>query len=347
MAEKNSQIFNVSTGIILRVVLIILILIFLYLIRDVIIVFIFALIIASAIAPAVNLLEKIKIPRVIGALLVYVAVIGILGLLISLIVPTIARDVGNLASNLPNYIEKLSDKFESLKSTSTKYQDIIARIQNSLIGLGDFLKERSADLISTAFGVFGGVFSFLLILVISFYLAVLKKGVQRVMTAVIPIQYRDYLLDLWERAQKKLGRWLQGQLFLGLLVGVMVYIGLSLLNVKFALLLAILAGVLEIFPYIGPVIAAIPAVIIGFLQAPLLGLWTIVLYFVIQQVENYLIVPLVIGKVVGLNPIAVIMALLIGGKLGGILGMILAVPLTAVFAEFLRDMIKRRTEAQQ
>ena len=342
MTEKNSQIVNVSTGIVLRVILIIILLLFLYLIRNVIIMFLFALIIASAITPAVNVLEKIKIPRVIGTLIIYIIVIGLLAFLISLIVPTVAHDVKNLASNLPQYIEKLSDKFESLKTASSKYQDIISRVQNSLSGIGEFLKNRSSNLLSTAVGIFGGVFSFLLILVISFYISVLKKGVQRVLTHLIPIQYRDYILDLWERAQKKLGKWLQGQLFLGLIVGLMVYIGLYFLNVKFALLLAVLAGLLEIFPYIGPVLAGIPAVLIGFLQTPILGLWVFILYFAVQQIENYIIVPLVVGRVVGLNPIVVILALLIGGELGGILGMILAVPLTAVFAEFLRDMIKKK-----
>ena len=335
---------NISTNTILKVIFIILLLVFLFLIRDVIIIFIFALIIASAIAPAVNLLEKIKIPRVFGALLVYIVVIGVLAFLISLIVPTIAHDIKNLATNLPQYMEKLSDKFESLKNASSRYQDIIGRIQVSLSEIGDFLKKYTSNLFSTAVGIFGGVFSFLLILVVSFYLSVLKKGVQRVLTHLIPIHSRDYILDLWERAQKKLGRWLQGQLFLGLIVGVLVYLGLYFLNVKFALLLAVLAGILEIFPYIGPVLAGIPAVIIGFLQAPILGLWVFILYIVIQQLENYLIAPLVIGKVVGLNPIIVIIALLIGGKLGGVLGMILAVPLAAVFAELLRDLIKKRNQ---
>jgi len=341
---NESKTINISTNTILRVIFIILFLVFLYLIRDVIIIFIFALIIASAIAPIVNLLEKIKIPRVIGALLVYVVLIGLIVFLASLIIPPIGHDFKNLASNLPNYVEKLSDKFDSLKQASTRYQGIIDRVQSALIGIGDYLKGKGTNLLTTAFGIFGGVFSFLLILVVSFYLAVLKKGVQRVLTHLIPIRHRDYILDLWERAQKKLGRWLQGQLFLGLIVGVLVYIGLHFLNIKYALLLAVLAGVLEIFPYIGPVIAAIPAVIIGFLQAPILGLWTLILYLVIQQIENYLIVPLVIGKVVGLNPIIIIMALLVGGKLGGIFGMILAVPLTAVFAEFLKDMLKQRKE---
>jgi len=343
---NESKTINISTNTILRVIFIILFLIFIYLIKNVIIIFLFALIIASAVVPIVNLLEKIKIPRVIGALLVYIIVIGILTLVIYLIIPSVTRDVKSLASTLPQYIEKISDKFNALKEASSKYQGLVNRFQESLTELGNYLKGRSANMLSTAFGIFGGVFSFILILIISFYISVLKKGVQRILTAIIPIHYRDHILDLWERAQRKFGKWMQGQVILGVIVGVLAYIGLHFLNIKFALLLAILAGALEIFPYIGPVLAGIPAVLIGFLQAPILGFWVFILYIVIQQLENYVITPLVIGKVVGLNPVVVIMALLIGGQLGGILGMILAVPLAAVFAEFLKDMIKRRNQLE-
>lgn len=336
------QSIDISASTILRIFFIILALVFLYLIRDVIVIFLFALIIAAAIIPAVNLLHKIKIPRVIGSLLVYIAVIGILALIISFIVPTVARDIKDLSSSLPNLIEDLSNKFESLKNASSKYGGIIGQAQNYLEDIGDVLKKSASNLFTVAVNIFGGVFSFLLILIISFYLSVQKNGIQNVLIAVTPHQHRDYILNLWERSQKKLGRWLQGQLFLGLIIGVMVYVGLTILNVKFALLLAVLAGILEIFPYIGPVIAAIPAVILGFLQAPTLGIWVIVWYLAIQQVENYLLVPLVIGKIVKLNPVAVILALLIGGKLGGIPGMILAVPLAAVLAEFFRDLVKMR-----
>ena len=248
---NESKTINISTSTILRVFLIILLLIFIYLIHDVIIIFIFALIIASAVAPAVNLLEKIKIPRVIGALIVYILAIGIIGYLISLIVPTVARDLKDFASNLPNYIESLTDKFRSIQNASSRYGFIINRLQEYLSNIGDALRRASSNIVSLAIGIFGGVFSVMLILIMSFYISVQKKGVQRVLTAILPINYRDYILDLWERAQKKLGRWLQGQLFMGLVVGVLVYIGLYFLNVKFALLLAMIAGILEIFPYIG------------------------------------------------------------------------------------------------
>jgi predicted PurR-regulated permease PerM len=344
---NESKTVNISTNTIVRVILIILFLVFVYLIKNVIVIFLFALIIASAIAPMVNFLEKIKIPRVIGALLVYIFIIGILALVVYLIIPSFVRDAKNLASMLPQYVEKVLDKFNALKNTPSRYQGIINRIQTSAGELINYLQGKSSSLLSTAFGIFGGVFSFVMILIVSFYISVLKKGVQRILTAIIPIHYRDHILDLWERAQRKFGKWMQGQVILGAIVGVLAYLGLHFLNIKFALLLAVLAGLLEIFPYIGPVLAGIPAVIMGFLQAPIMGLWVLVLYVVIQQLENYLITPLVIGKVVGLNPVVVILALLVGGQLGGILGVILAVPLAAVFAEFLKDMIKRRNQAKQ
>jgi len=344
MADTKKQTINISSGIIFRVFFVILFLIFLYLIRDVIIIFLFALIIASAVTPAVNVLNKIKIPRVIGALLVYILFFGILAFLIYLVVPSISGDLAALASNFPGYIEKLTTKFQTLREHFSRYQAIFDQLTNYLNTVKQSLQNSAPKLFSGALNIFGGFSSLVLVLVISFYLSVQKSGIQRTLTAIIPLQYRDYLLNLWERAQKKLGRWLQGQLFLGLIVGSMVYIGLYFLDVKFALLLAILAGGLEIFPYIGPVIAGIPAVIVGFLQAPILGFWVLILYVAVQQVENHLMVPLVVGKVVGLNPVTIILALLIGGKLGGILGVILAVPLAAVFAEFLRDLIKKRKQ---
>jgi predicted PurR-regulated permease PerM len=344
MPEKKTQAINISSSTILRVIFIILFLVFLYLIRDIIVIFIFALIVASAMTPIVNVLEKIKIPRVIGTLIVYILFFGIITFLLYLVIPSIARDFEKFSSNFPDYVEKLMLKFQSITERFSKYQRVVDQFAVVLNNIRDFLKRSTSNLFSTALNVFGGVFSFFLILVISFYISVQKKGIQRVLTAIIPLHYRDYLLDLWERAQKKLGRWLQGQLFLGLIVGSMVYVGLYFLDVKYALILALIAGVFEIFPYIGPVLASIPAIIIGLLQAPILGLWVIILYFAVQQIENYLIVPLVIGKVVGLNPIVVILALLIGGKLGGIPGMILSVPLTAVFAEFLKDLIKKRKQ---
>ncbi len=332
---------NISTSTIWRMVLIILLLIFLYIIRDVLVLLFFAIIIASAIDLPARRFDKLKIPRVLSVLLVYLICVGLLAGLLILFIPSFASELKDFSVEFPKYANELYQKFKGLQDGSLRYQKLISQTQGILNSLEEALKGSAANVVSKTLNIFGGLFSVLIVIVISFYLAVQKNGIQHLLKGIIPKEHEVYVLNLWERAQKKMGHWLQGQLFLAIVVGVVVYIGLSLLQVRFALLLAIIAGILELVPYIGPVLAGIPAVILAFFQAPILALWVLIFYIVIQQMENYLLVPLVMKKVVGLNPVIVIVALLIGGKLLGIIGILLAVPATAVFAEFFKD-VKRK-----
>ena len=188
--------------------------------------------------------------------------------------------------------------------------------------------------------------SFIAVVIIAFYLSVMKRGIESFIESVVPASHEAYAMDLWRRSEMKVGRWIQGQMLLALIVGLTVYIGLTLMGVKFALVLGILAMALEIVPMVGPVLAAIPAVFLAFLQDPGLGLWVIVFYLVVQQLENHILVPIVLGKTTGLNPIIVIMALLVGNQLAGISGMILSVPIATVIVEILEDLAKQREEAK-
>ena len=185
------------------------------------------------------------------------------------------------------------------------------------------------------------------ILIISFYLSVTKKGIESFLGSVVPEKYEDYAIDLWKRAELKVGLWLQGQLLLGLIMGLLVYVGLSFMNIKFALILGFLAAIFEIIPMVGPVMAAIPAIFLAFLQSPALGLWVIVFYVIVQQLENHLLVPVVLGKTVGLNPVVVIVALLIGQQLAGIPGMILSVPVATIIVEMMDDFAKHKDSRRQ
>lgn len=332
---------NISTSTIWRIILIILLLAFLYAIREVLILLFFAIIIASAVDLPARRFDKLKIPRLISVLLIYLICAGLLAGLLIAFIPSFARELKDFSAEFPRYAEELYQKFKGLQAGSLQYEKLINQTQKILSSLGEALKGSASNVVAKTLDIFGGLFSVVIVLVISFYLAVQKNGIQHLLKGITPKEHESYVLDLWERAQKKIGHWFQGQLFLAVVVGGLVYIGLSLLHVRFALLLAIIAGILELVPYIGPVLAAIPAVILAFFQAPILALWVLVLYLVIQQMENYLLVPLIMKKVVGLNPVVVIIALLIGGKLLGIIGIILAVPAAAVLAEFFKD-VKRK-----
>ena len=183
----------------------------------------------------------------------------------------------------------------------------------------------------------------MLIIVFSFYFAVVETGVDDFLRIIVPSNYRSYVLDLWRRSQKKIGLWMQGQILLAVIIGVLVYLGLTVLGIPHALLLAVLAALFELIPVFGPILASVPAILIGFVDGGLtLGLLVIAFYVIIQQFENHLIYPLVVTKVVGVPPLLVILALIIGAKLAGFLGILLSVPMAAAIQEFVTDIQNRR-----
>jgi predicted PurR-regulated permease PerM len=190
----------------------------------------------------------------------------------------------------------------------------------------------------------GGFISAILILVISFYLVIEKNGVERFVKEAVPNNLQPRVLKIVERIQLKLSRWFIGQLSLGFIVGSMSFVGLHLLGVPYALVLGIIAGILELIPYLGPTLSAIPAIIIAFTVSPILALLTLILYFLIQQFENYLIVPKVMEKSVNLHPVIIIIVILIGGKFAGITGAILAVPTATIISIVLDNFYNKKTK---
>lgn len=340
MAEH--QTLDISTASIIKAVAIVLFFVFLYILQDVLIIFLFSLVIASAISPFANWLDQKGFPRLWGVLLLFLAVIGLIGLIVSLVIPSVSSDVDQLITTLPRVFEKVSTSLENVQKGAPSYLDFVSEIQNILSGLSSYLQQSAQSVVGLAVGIFGGVISFIAVLVISFYLSVTKKGIENFLGSVVPDKYESYVVDLWKRSERKVGLWLQGQLLLALIVGLVVYVGLSLMGIKFALILGLLAFVFEIVPIVGPVLAAIPAVFLAFMQNPTIGFWVILFYVVVQQLENHILVPVVMGRTIGLNPVVVIIALLVGGQLAGIAGMILSVPVATIIVEIIDDMAKKK-----
>ena len=321
--------------------MVILSVVLLYLLKEILVIFLLAIILASGIAPFANWLESKGIPRLLGVLLLYLVVFGLAIFVLSLIVPFLSQDFAQLTAVFPKVVERVSSSIDEVQ-TGSRYFDFLGEIQNILDALSTYLQQFSQSAVGLVVGIFGGVLSFLAIIVISFYLSVMKKGIENLLSSVLPEKYESYAIGLWKRSEVQVGRWLQGQLLISLLVGLLVYVGLSAMGVKFALVLGILAMLLEIVPVAGPILAALPAIGLAFLQSPSLGIWVIVLYTVIQQVESHVILPLVLGKTTGLNPVVVIMALLIGAQLAGIVGAILAVPIATIIVEVIDDMARSK-----
>jgi predicted PurR-regulated permease PerM len=220
---------------------------------------------------------------------------------------------------------------------------------NLLASLEGPVSGATYSVFATAATVFGGLLSFALVIVLSFYLAAQERGVENFLRIIVPVRHEAYVLDLWRRAQRKIGLWMQGQLILGVLVGLMTYLALVLVGalvgqaVPSPLMLALVAGVLELVPVVGPILAAVPAVTLSFSAGgSALGLAVLAVYVLIQQFENNLLQPLVVKKIVGIPSVVAILALVIGAKLAGFVGMLLAVPMAAVLMELLIDLERRK-----
>ena len=332
----NSQTFNISTSTIFRIIIILLGLVFLYFIRDILLIIFVSVIIAAAMNGPVSWLQNHKIHRILGVLFVYLIFLLLAILVITIISPMLTEQIKQLANYFPELVEKVNIGFQEWWG---KYRTDV-NIQSFLDNFSNKLNQATSSIFGTIVGLFGGLFSFGIVLVISFYLAVQEKGVKRFFVSMTPSEHQHYVSDLINRIQIRIGGWLRGQLFLMLIIGSLTFIGLYFLGVKYALTLALIAGILELIPYIGPFIALVPAAILAFVQSPMLALLVIILYVVIQQLENYIIVPQVMKRAVNLNPIVIIIAMLIGAKLAGVMGVILSIPLTAAIAEFLKDFQK-------
>lgn len=337
----NKQIIEVSTRTMVKLVLFGLGLLFLYLVRDVVIVLLLSIVIASGIEPGIRYMNKIfRFPRVFAVLLIYIAVISLFVLVFYLLIPPMINELQNFALTFPVSLEGVLDELrvQAYESTHFAPGSLIPSSEELTRGLNRFINEQAFGFFSIGSSIFGGALSLVIVVVLSFYLAVQEDGISNFLKIVTPREHEPYVLDLWTRSQQKIGRWLQGQFILAVLVGVLVYLGLVFLEVKYALILAILAGLFEIIPVFGPIMAAIPSVAIAFVQAPSLGLWVVALYTAVQQVENHLIYPLVVRRAVGVPPLLVIISLLVGGELGGFFGFILAVPIAAAIVEYVNDV---------
>jgi len=345
--EGKQHIISITSGTMVKAILWVLLFIALFKLQNVLLILLTSVIIASAIEPFIRWQIKYKIPRIVAVIIVYLVVFAVLFGILLLFIPPLINEIGKLSETVPGYLSTFNFSNllpEALRSDnlignnlvdSLSLSDSIGQIKNALAGL-------TSGFFQTVARVFGGALSATMILVISFYFAVQEGGIENFIRVVTPFKKEKYVISLWKRTQDKIGKWLQGQLLLGVIIGILVYLGLTLFSVPYATSLAALAAVLELIPIFGPIIAAVPAVIVGFSQSPGLGLGVLALYLIIQQFENQLIYPLVVTKIVGISPILVILALLAGGTLYGFMGIVLAIPVSVVFVELFNDLAKEK-----
>lgn len=286
---------------------------FLYQVRSIVVLLFIAFILMTAINPLVRLAHKIKIPTIIVMLVVYFGLIAMISTVVASLVPAIVQQTKDVAQALPNYLHTLENIFN-------------AKLDQNLAG--DYLNSIPSNLLKIAVGAFDNIMSILALFFMSYYLVLERPHLHKYLLRFFENHHAEEKAEaLVLGIERQVGGWVRGELLLMLIIGVMTYIGLMLLGVPYALPLAVLAGLLEVVPNIGPTIAAIPAILVGLTVSPIIGLGTLILSIVIQQLENNWIVPKVMQSATGTAPLVTIIVLLVGYTLGGLALAVLAMPL--------------------
>lgn len=346
MELKNTKVnIEISTGAIIKVLIVLFLLWVLYLIKDVVAILFFVIILVSILDPMVNWLRKKGIPKILAVILLYLSLLALVALILFLLIPPIIDQAQQISLNFPRYWTKLTSEFSDVGQILSQY-GITERIEELFQSFQLRLPGSTGGIFSKVSDFISGIVSLAVIFVITFYMLVEENALKRILSSLLPSKSLPYAHQLVNRIQNKLGLWLRGQLILCFIIFLLVYFALLISGVKYALIFAIIAGLLEFIPYLGPFFSGFIAVTLTFLQSPLMALWVLILYLVIQFFENNFFVPMIMRQTVGLNPIISIFALLIGGKLAGIVGIILAIPVVTALSVFTQDFFLKKRESE-
>jgi len=323
MKEKIE--LEISAWTIAKIILVLVGIYFLFFVREIILLLFFVFILVSTFSPVVNKWEK-KIKRIPSVIALVLIGLVLIGFFIYIVVPPLVDQFKQFINNLPNIVEFFKQYF----SAGTVLGDNITSLTKNI---GDY----TSSFLSITINIFGGIFTFFMAIILTIYLLIDQKSFSEFFISIVPERKKDAAINVIKKISSKVGDWFRGQMILCLIIGVLDFIGLFAIGVPYALALAVISGVLEIIPTIGPFIAGLIAIVIALTVSPLTALLVLIFYVIIQQLENTIIVPSVMKKAVGLSPVIIIIAVLIGAKLLGFVGALVAVPVAASISVIIRE----------
>lgn len=333
---------EVGTKVLFRTALLIGAAYVIYLIRDVVLLVLLAVLTAAALVPAITKLRKFGLSRTASVIISYTLLLFVGVVLLSVFLPLFFSEIKQFLENWPEYTKRLDAFMNGIEAYSQSI-GIEFRKEEFSQNIEGNISQWFSQIFSTTINLFQGFIHFIGYFFLALYLSLEEKGIEKFFLLLTPKHYHAQALSIATRMQGKVSQWLFGQMLLMLIAFGIYYIGLSLLGVPYALAIAFFGGFMEILPYVGPILAAIPAIIIGLLSSPVLGASALAFYIIAHQVEAHIIAPQVMKHSAGLNPVALIIAILVGLELGGALGIILAVPITMILSVFVEDLFEKKS----
>lgn len=341
MSKQSPRLISITTGTILRTIGILLGLGVIWVIKDVILLFFVSLLLAGVMYPFVRWMAAHRVPKGLSVFIFYFLLLGFLSVSFVLLIPAVAREMGMLAGTYSQSFDWLVGLREGIQGISDKYP-FIHNLQASLGSLQQYFGQSVQGVLGYLTTLFGGLAGLVVVLVLAFYLIVEESAVKNLFRNLIPNEYQELASDIIWQVINRLGDWLRGQLVLGLVIGGLYFVAFAIIGVPYPILLAVFGGLLEFIPYVGPFIAAVPALILAASVSPLVLIITLIAIVVIQQLENHLIVPKITQRSVGLNPIISILAVMIGGQTFGVVGALFSIPVATAASVVIFELLRRR-----
>lgn len=316
---------------------------FLWRVRSLLVPFVLAAVLAYLLNPLVRLLERRDLSRSAAILLLYAAGGVLVTLAVLALMPVLLAELDAIVQSLPEQRERLEsftlDMVNDLRRLP--FPDFVNRlVETAVVRVEQQLGQVANTVLERLPGAFTALFYVVLSPVLAYFILRDWHSIQRRIVEWFPSAWQEDILHLAKQINGVLAGFIRGQLLISLIIGLVIAAGLSLLGVRYALIVGLIAGAFDVIPYFGPIVGAIPAIVLALLTSPATAFWAVVLLVAVNQLEGVLLAPKVVGEYVGLHPVTVIFAVLAGAELLGILGMLLAVPAAAiikVFAQFTAD----------
>ncbi len=334
----QKQVIEISWSSLWRVAFFLLFAAIAYESRQIILALFFAIVISAGLETVVNFFERYGVPRLLGTILVFLIIVFCIVLVTYIAVPIFIIQLNDLFLNF--------NKFANVFGSSLNPE--VIRLVNSLItGISTRLFQGTFAIFTSASQIFSGVSLLIFVFFSSFYLTLSRSGIERFIIAVFPASSEAAAMRIYKRVNRKLGAWLRIQFVLSAIIGTLVFIALSLLGVKYAVLLGILAAIFEIVPFVGPIISGGLSVITALSISPVLAIYTLLVFFFIQELEGHILVPILMNRAISLHPVIVLFAILVGFEAAGLLGIIISVPVAALLEEILGEWSSRKSSASE
>lgn len=317
--------------------------------RSLILVLFLSVLVASLVDRLVNIFRRFKIPRVVTVIAFYILLSGIFFLVMYNIIPQVINYLINTVSQLPDILNSLKnlrpDAGLWYSNFLTYLIDLAKTIDTNSIIPGLRTRFLSGSLTTSAH-FFNFILDLVLTVVISFYISLTEKGVQNFLKLISPKKYENYIVGLFDRVHRKISSWFFGQVLVAFIVGLLIYTILLILNIPFAIYIALLAFVFELMPIAGVVTSSVPALFLAWnMGGYSLALIVLVLFFIVSQISSYVLYPKIVGKFVGLPTVIIIIAIFVGVEVGGFWGALISIPIATIVTEILEDF-KRLKENQ-